>query len=266
MKKNVVIVIPIYNSFLTEYERISMDRALEVFFKYDIFFIAPESLIFNMENNIKIKRFHDYYFQSTDKYSELLLSIDFYRVFCEYKYMLIYQLDAFVFYDRLEYFCTLGYDYIGAPWIDGMLIKVSEKYKVSFVGNGGLSLRNIQNTIQLLEDFSDEVPCFQRHEDLFFSYHNYNKFKVATVGVALQFSFETKVERCFRLNKKEIPFGCHAWERYNLEFWRPYIEECGYSINQKDLKNGNQDKKIEVGIIRKILAYLLRKTVDLKKY
>lgn len=147
-----------------------------------------------------------------------------------------------------------------------MLIKMSEKYKVSFVGNGGLSLRNIQNTIQLLEDFSDEVKCFQRHEDLFFSYHNYNKFKVATVGVALQFSFETKVERCFRLNKKEIPFGCHAWERYNLEFWRPYIEECGYSINQKDSKNGNQDKKIEVGIIRKILAYLLRKTVDLKKY
>lgn len=44
-----------------------------------------------------------------------MLEADFYRRFGKYKYMLIYQLDAFVFSDKLLDFCEMGYDYIGAP-------------------------------------------------------------------------------------------------------------------------------------------------------
>ena len=38
-----------------------------------------------------------------------------YSRFEKYEYMLIYQLDAFVFSDRLMEFVEAGYDYIGAP-------------------------------------------------------------------------------------------------------------------------------------------------------
>jgi len=44
-----------------------------------------------------------------------MMSPAFYDAFKAFDYILIYQLDAFVFRDELEYFCSLGYDYIGAP-------------------------------------------------------------------------------------------------------------------------------------------------------
>ena len=47
--------------------------------------------------------------------------------FLEYQYMLIYQLDAFVFEDKLDYFCELGYDYIGIPVPDYTDTNVSTK-------------------------------------------------------------------------------------------------------------------------------------------
>lgn len=64
-----------------------------------------------------VRYFNEQYFDSRKSYNELMLSVDFYRSFREYQYMLIYQLDAFVFEDQLEYWCNKGYDYIGAPWI-----------------------------------------------------------------------------------------------------------------------------------------------------
>ncbi len=39
----------------------------------------------------------------------------FYKTFTAYEYILIYQLDAFVFCDALKEWCAKGYDYIGAP-------------------------------------------------------------------------------------------------------------------------------------------------------
>ncbi|MDR8390243.1 hypothetical protein NC796_03765 [Aliifodinibius sp. S!AR15-10] len=51
----------------------------------------------------------------------------------------------------------------------------------------------------------------------------YPEFKIAPVDLALEFAFESNVELCYEMNDKEIPFGCHAWERYNKEFWEPHL-------------------------------------------
>lgn len=263
--KQVTIVIPVYKTVLSEHEKISMDQARNVFSGYDIWLIAPESLLIDFEHGGCVKRFDDYYFQSVDTYSELLLSLEFYSAFLEYEYMLIYQLDAFVFYDDLEYFCNLGYDYIGAPWIDGIPVKIRNKTKILFVGNGGLCLRNIQSVIRLLNDYYEEAQSYKGPEDFFFSYHDSRNFRVAPVKQALKFAFELKNKRCFLLNKQKLPFGCHAWERYNIEFWKPYIESYGYKINTALIEGGNWDKKFETGILRKVSAFILRKIVDCKK-
>lgn len=264
-RKQVTVVIPVYKTVLSDHEKISLDRAKNVFSAYDIWLIVPEALDIGCECEVHVKKFNDYYFQSVDTYSELLLSIDFYNAFYEYKYMLIYQLDAFVFYDNLEYFCSLGYDYIGAPWIDGIPVKIRNKTKVLFVGNGGLSLRNIHSTINLLKNFREEAQNYKGPEDFFFSYHDSCDFRVASVKEALKFSFELKNKRCFLLNKKKLPFGCHAWERYNIQFWKPYIENYGYKINPALIDKGNWDEKFEVGVLRKVSASILRKIVDYKK-
>ena len=122
-KNNVVVVIPVYKNNLDVYESISLEQAHRVLGQYEIRFIAPRgwrATYGGFSDNIKVEYFEAHFFQSKHTYSRLMLSPDFYNRFIDFEYMLIYQLDAFVFSDQLTYFCDLGYDYIGAPisrWI-----------------------------------------------------------------------------------------------------------------------------------------------------
>ena len=48
-------------------------------------------------------------------------------------------------------------------------------------------------------------------------------FKVAPVDVALRFAVECAPSYCFDLLGQKLPFGCHAFERYDRAFWEPYM-------------------------------------------
>ena len=50
-----------------------------------------------------------------------------------------------------------------------------------------------------------------------------NEFKIAPVGTAIQFSIETNPKEYYNLNNGKLPFGCHAWEKYDPEFWEAFI-------------------------------------------
>jgi hypothetical protein len=45
-------------------------------------------------------------------------------------------------------------------------------------------------------------------------------FNVPRPEEAISFAFEAAPEYLFELNQSQLPFGCHAWERYNPQFWR----------------------------------------------
>jgi hypothetical protein len=51
----------------------------------------------------------------------------------------------------------------------------------------------------------------------------YPEFRVPDVQEALKFGFETLPRHCFDINNSQLPFGCHAWERYDKAFWEPYL-------------------------------------------
>lgn len=240
MKKKAAVVIPIYKEELSELELISLTQVIDVLKYYDKFLVMPASLkCFGDHGDIEMIRFEDKWFASSRTYSELLMRREFYKSFEKYEYILIYQLDAFVFEDRLMYFCDLGYDYIGAPWLNGNLHFLDSKNRICYVGNGGFSLRNVSKCIELIDKFS--FAGSDVNEDVLFSMANSDDFKVAPVKTALEFSFETEVRKCFEENGKSLPFGCHAWQKYDLIFWKPYIEKFGYKIKGKYLKKGNED-------------------------
>jgi hypothetical protein len=48
-------------------------------------------------------------------------------------------------------------------------------------------------------------------------------FKVAPVEEALRFAFEASPRQCFEMNDQQLPFGCHAWAKYDRAFWQPYL-------------------------------------------
>ncbi len=48
-------------------------------------------------------------------------------------------------------------------------------------------------------------------------------FNVASPETALKFSFEKRPEALYEKNNSQLPFGCHAFPKYNWEFWAKFI-------------------------------------------
>lgn len=65
------------------------------------------------------------------------------------------------------------------------------------------------------------------NEDIFWSYYaNFfaPSFKVANLNTALDFAYEYLPEKCYEYHNKKIPFGCHAWYKYNRDFWLSFLK------------------------------------------
>lgn len=163
--EEVIIVIPIYKENINKYELIALNRCIKVLSKYKIVFCVPSDLNLNKyPYSIKSEKFNSKYFDSIRSYNKLMLSLEFYQRFSKYKYILIYQLDAYVFEDSLSIWLSSEYDYIGAPWItkfkNGRIefkSKINEGY-MRFIGNGGLSLRKVSSFIKILKTKS-KIVC-----------------------------------------------------------------------------------------------------------
>jgi hypothetical protein len=246
-KEKICIVIPMHKAKMNPNEKVSLARCKEVFKDFKVILVVPEGLDVSeyQESGAigEIKYLQGKYFKSEKMYNRLLNITYFYKHFLEYEYMLLYQLDTFVFENNLEYWCNQGYDYIGAPWIDATWInKLVEKYKMPFikkmiykVGNGGLSLRRIRTFYKgsiylrpLAYLWND-----QWHEDFFWSsvaHRLMPSFRIPDVNTALKFAFEEHPSTCYEMNNKMLPFGCHAWEKFDTDFWRPHFEKYGYRI------------------------------------
>ena len=251
-KQEVAVIIPVYKADMTAYERISFERCCDVLHDYQIALAAPEGLVLDeylqdADASVTICRFDRRFFVDVASYNHLLLSKCFYERFLEYKFILIYQLDAFVFTDQLREWCSKDYDYIGAPWPEGYDIRPRQfrgagrigqvfpfwnRECSCFVGNGGFSLRNVRSLMKCLRRSPITSRSWIGQEDVFFSVqgsHN-RSLRIPSVDVALEFSFETNPAKCYSLNKKRLPFGCHAWATWDIAFWRPIFEELGYKI------------------------------------
>lgn len=242
--KKVCIVVPVYKQELNLFEKISLQQLLRVLGNYPIYFVQPDSIQIHYEElngyQYNICKFHKWYFQSTETYSELMLSPFFYKSFLDYKYMLIYQLDSFVFFDGLSDFCDMDYDYIGAP-------QYHSWSKDVVVGNGGLSLRKIDSALYVTKKYEEIVKepyyreYFKKWEDNFFSYcggKNEIKFTVPDISLANTFSVVMDVENGIQnIPVKGLPFGTHAWHRMNFEFWRDIIKAYGYQTNNLIAEN-----------------------------
>lgn len=282
VSSEVVIVIPIYRNDLSVFETISLDQAAKVLAGYPFVFVTSgnvdtrshDELVGKHQVSVSKRLFDSSFFASIQGYNRLLISKRFYKQFRDYKYMLILQLDVFVFKDELQRWCESDCDYIGAPWIDGYHTPASDARYVG-VGNGGFSLRKIESCLRALTSFSyierpkelvdglcrdfREIPfrsvCrlikkltlanntfflfndFVHNEDDFWGRlmsRNFDWFVVPDVNEALQFSMEVCPRKMFEDNGRRLPFGCHAWWRYDLDFWRPYIEAEGHKVGASE--------------------------------
>lgn len=254
MKKEVAVVVPIYRDQLSEFEEISLRSIVSVLGKYPLVFVKPQTLklerVGRLFPGLSEENFADDYFKNIHAYNTLMLSPQFYERFQEYQYILIAQLDTFIFRDELHQWCAKGYDYIGAPWV------VRDFYRHPFmrlcsaikrcycrlsgkpnsqitgnkVGNGGLSLRKVESHIcatRQLNAVVDQYLSYEKHhlfnEDVFFAIEPNRhglQFRYPELGEALQFSFDKHPAYCYKKTGGRLPFGCHAWSKKRmLKFW-----------------------------------------------
>ncbi len=51
----------------------------------------------------------------------------------------------------------------------------------------------------------------------------FKDFELSNWEDAIKFSFEVNPDLLFRKNNLQLPFGCHAWEKYEVNFWLSQI-------------------------------------------
>lgn len=261
MSSKVAVVVPVYKEELNEFEKISLAQARKVLGKYPLVFVAPEGKNFSyFAPKDFVAHFPPKFFQSAKTYNLLLLSPQFYETFAAFDYILIYQLDAFVFYDALEFFCSLGFDYIGAPvayhsWY-GMKAK-----KIPRVGNGGFSLRKVKTCHALLSeavrraDWNFVLENF--YEDAFFGFCGANEavdFRCAPVDVAVRFAVDYFPDRFLRRVENKIPFGCHDWSKCSADAYVKIFRQAGYDLSALRSRMGNEDYLLRLEISLEIVA------------
>jgi hypothetical protein len=254
------VVIPVYQTTLTDQELFSIKTAVSVLAKHAIYFVGPvrltnflQQLSQQFERPLLYKTYPDRYFASIDGYNQLMLSSVFYQAFEQYQYILIAQTDSLVFSDDLNTWAKKGYSYIGAPWFEGYT-QPTQPLRLTAVGNGGFSLRNVQDFLRVLKRprifkntlmqtwpgnwrstiyrylkdyrsfvYKNTQINLNVNEDLFwglFVAPTCPFFRVPTPQEAVSFAFEAYPRYSYEQNGQRLPFGCHAWARYDPEFWQ----------------------------------------------
>ena len=266
MMKKVAVVIPLYKDSLSNYEDIALNQCQAILGNHPRIIVKPNSLVIPEElfsSSFSIINFDDSYFKSIEDYNRLMMLSEFYKAFLDFEYILIYQLDAFVFKDDLTYWCAKGFDYIGAPWIRktydkswfgllwlktrvlvkkhfwGSSLKVKRKYVIEDkVGNGGFSLRKVAKFHNLCTEMAEHINFYLTqnshyfNEDVFWSIEvnrKQEKLKIPSLQEGLRFAFEVPPVKAKQLTTNNLPFGCHDWDKY-ADYWRPVFDDLGIKI------------------------------------
>lgn len=154
----VSVVIPVYSQVLSNQEKHSLRQCLQVLRNHPVILATHKDLDTSHYQELFLEAgkpfratfFEKTYFGSVFDYSRLLLSKTFYERFKQDDYILLYQLDGFVFRDELTAWCSKDYDYIGAPWLKNYG-HGGDSGKYWKVGNGGVSLRKVSAFLSLFD-------------------------------------------------------------------------------------------------------------------
>lgn len=236
----VAILIPIYKPELSSLEQFSIDYSLSVIKNRACFFVAPRGLdcryYIERYPQVQFEFFPPEYFDSIDSYNRLLLGASFYDRFISHEFVLILQPDAILIRDDLDFWTEQPFDYIGAPWPDGVELTVwrdrfrdERRRRVrASVGNGGLSLRRVGKCLALIHEFPETNAVFVEagtNEDSYFSLLGLlsTDFIVPNEIIASRFSMELKPDFYYAVNGGRFPMGAHAWWTVQPRFWAPCI-------------------------------------------
>jgi len=262
------VLVPFYQEEPAENEKKSFLNLLDCIQDSPVILCCPESLNTDtmlalageQGRDIQIERFADESFSSVRSYNLLMLHKTFYERFLQYDYVLIHQLDAWVFANELKTWCQKDYDYIGSPWFFRFGDATETSRMLPWAGNGGFSLRRVKAMLSVIEKIQQAPTLRERllllwlcekrlkfkllrklllqpfdsalnyyreldiWEDQVYAILHNDMINVASPEESRGFAFEVNPKRLYKENQYKLPFGCHAWEKFEPEFWKAFQE------------------------------------------
>lgn len=218
-KKNLCIIIPTHKQYkdLNVYEQISLEQLrCVVGNKYDTYIVCQQDLKTDGYHNIlpylNEERFSPSFFKSERDYNRLCMDSLLYERFRGYEYMMIYQTDACIFYDTIDAFLKLGYNWYGAPI-----------QNAHYLYNGGFNIRKIDECKKICDFIKDKVKFYldyKINEDVVFSTLIGN---IIPRNLSILFAWEhfnsyNQIKEYFQITENKGPMGCHFFkkERFSL--------------------------------------------------
>lgn len=263
------VVIPVYRE-PDRLEAIALAQCVKVLGRYPLVLLKPASFdagpLRRAYPQLREEAFDDGFFTGVRGYNRLMLSRALYERFAAHEHILIHQLDAFVFRDELAHWCAQPYDYVGAPWLPAKLFRSHlararalakhglrallrldrfdrrDPHRVPLtlrVGNGGFSLRRVAALIRVLDELPErsasalaaEPPL---HEDGFFALEanrGRERLRLPDFRVAARFAVEENAQAALAwLTGGQLPFGCHAWDKADPDYWCGVLRGFGYAV------------------------------------
>jgi hypothetical protein len=234
--KECAIVVPTHKSVFSADEKICIEVTFKNLKNRDIFFVTPDSV--NLSEYLKKYNVNQIFFpgerfESFKNYNDWMLSTELYERFLSYEYILICQTDAIVIRDDLSYWASRQLDYIGAPWPRKVIFQPNFSNKPHLkgarfeieVGNGGLSLRNVKNTISVLKRYDQIISEYDgAFEDVMFGLLGLidKEYRIATLADAAAFSLEVSAREIINITGNH-PMGFHKLYEYDREFWEEVL-------------------------------------------
>lgn len=178
---------------------------------------------FEISYNFNFIYYDDVCFSSLNAYNNMLmLNSNFYGDYsASYDYMLVYQLDGYIFDNQLDYFLDKNYDYIGGYYLP--LYTHQLKYN-SFnnlgerrlIMNSGVSLKKLsfcinsigENYYDLIEGCEfNNVFKYLNDDDFFSMFYNTEVSAIESIKFSLNWS---GAENYWAIINFEYPFCCHG--------------------------------------------------------
>jgi hypothetical protein len=209
---------------------------------------------------------------SVRSYNRMMINSKIYELLSHHSHMLVHEPDAIVLRDELEFWCEQPYDYIGAPWFvgyqspkpDAPILGVGnfgfslhrpstmlEILRQRQRWYGRTELRSDLSRVRRAGEASRLIrvlrgigqggtlrgawTIYEENCDVFWSQlvpKFIKDFRIAPPEVALKFSWEVAPSRCYALCNGHLPFGLHAWARYDLDFVKLLLARRGVQLNQ----------------------------------
>jgi hypothetical protein len=260
----IAVALPVYQPDLAPHEDVALALARKHLADYDCYLVHPIGLTFNYDTSgFRRMALSPRHFRSLDSYNRMLMRPQFWRRFADYDHVLIYQLDCLIFGGDLERWTRYSYvgapwlrrgaafrpKAVGNGGFslrsvrDSLAVLSSDRARLFPRHHGSwLYLRRSKYVVRWFarmlaarcRAWRDGRPVgyhlarrFDENEDAFWSYFApqlSDAYRLPAPREALGFAFESKPRLAYEANGHRLPLGCHAWYKFDAEFWSPFVE------------------------------------------